>query len=534
MSKSNQKIESNMIDKALEYIAPTIAFKRRTARVALAMTGGYQGASITRAALSNWKTTAGSSEADISPDLPPLRERSRDLSRNSPVASGALGQTTTNVIGTGLSLEPKPNTNILKLTDEQAAEWAAYTKFEWALFASSKDCDITRRLNFYQLQDLIFRSRWESGDVFVLTPNKPRGNVYNLALQVIEADRVSNPNRQVNNKTLVDGIKLDEYGAPISCYISDRHPGDIRYKPTKWDEYAFFGKDNRRNVLHLYRILRPGQVRGVPEVAAIIEQLKQLGTYTNAELQAAVTSGMFSVFVKMDPDAFGDLFDKDAQKTYVEDAGKWDGSLDNGGRAVNILPGESIESANPGRPNSEFDPFVQSILRQIGMALEIPYEVLIMHFQSSYSAARAALLSAWRTYRRWRDWTATEFCQPVYELWLAEAVANGRINAPGFFADPLVRAAWCGAQWIGDGPGSIDPSKEVDAAQKRVDMTISTLEAESILHDGVDWESKFRQRSKEQKMLNEAGLNINKQTNQTSQTDNPVDGQDTVDSPLND
>ena len=76
-------------------------------------------------------------------------------------------------------------------------------------------------------------------------------------------------------------------------------------------------------------------------------------------------------------------------------------------------------------------------------------------------------------------------------------MAEGRIAARGFFADDVVRHAWCKAQWVGDGPGSIDPSKEVKAAADRVNLGISTLQAESILHDGVDWETKHRQRTKE-------------------------------------
>jgi lambda family phage portal protein len=507
-SKKPPVIKQNFIDKAIQYVAPQMALERHKARLVMAMTGGgYNGAKIDKAALSNWRTYAGSPESDISPDLVNLRARSRDLVRNTPVAAGAIAQTTTNVIGTGLALAPAPDASYLGLSKEELAEWKRNTIREWKMFAESKDADLGRRMNFYQLQELAFRSFFESGDVFILTPMKNRGNVYDLALQPIEADRISNPNHGSNNDTLIDGIVIDDDGAPVKCHICNRHPGDFRRTGLKWQEFEFYGRNNRRNVIHLFKPLRPGQVRGVSMLAPIIEPLKQLGTYTNAELQAAVTSGMFSIFVKMDPTAFSTLFDPEAASQLAKDSGKWDGNLDNDGRAVNLLPGESIESANPGRPNSEFDPFVQSILRQIGMALEIPYEVLIMHYQSSYSAARGALLMAWKTYRKWRDWMATDFCQPVYVLWLDEAVAKGRVKCPAYFASPAIRAAWQGAMWIGDGPGSIDPVKEVDAAQKRVDMGISTLETESILHDGGDWEVKHEQRAKEEEMRNKAGLN---------------------------
>jgi hypothetical protein len=97
-------------------------------------------------------------------------------------------------------------------------------------------------------------------------------------------------------------------------------------------------------------------------------------------------------------------------------------------------------------------------------------------------------------------------CQPVYELWLANEVAAGRIAAPGYFTSAVVRHAWSGCQWVGDGPGSLDPSKEVAAAKERVALGISTLQAESILHDGVDWETKHAQQVKERRMRLADGL----------------------------
>jgi capsid protein len=170
-------IKENLLDKALEFVAPRMAVKRRQARMVLALSGsggGYSGASKRRTALSNWQTSAGSAEADISPDLPHLRERSRDLVRNTPIATGAVELATTHVIGTGLAANPSPNFEYLGLTEEQASEWVKNVKREWALFANNKDVDIGRRMNFYQCQALAFRSRMESGDVFVLTPNIDR------------------------------------------------------------------------------------------------------------------------------------------------------------------------------------------------------------------------------------------------------------------------------------------------------------------------------------------------------------------------
>jgi lambda family phage portal protein len=513
-SRKPLDFKPNLADKVIGYFAPKVALRNMQARAVMALASGsgngvgYDGASRSKSSMSNWGAHAGSAEADISPDLVNNRARSRDLVRNNPIAGGAVGQMVTNVIGTGLSLSAKPDADYLGLTDDQADEWAINTAREFNLWANSKDCDLRRVLNFYQLQELVFRSRFESGDVFVNTPMKKRGNPYDLTLQVIEADRCNNPNRAVNSDKIIDGVELDADGAPTQYHFSERHPGDFRKTNSNWKALPAFDKNGRRRVFHLFKQIRPEQVRGVPEFAPIIEPLKQLGRFTEAELQAAVVNGMFAMFVRMDHEAFMDIFDDTGRKNYADNAGQWDGNLDSNGRVINLLPGEEPVSPNPGRPNSEFDPFVQSIMRQIGMQLEIPYEVLIMHFQSSYSAARAALLAAWKTYRKWRDWMSSDFCQPVYELFLEESVAKGRIKAAGFFASPLTRAAWSKAIWIGDGPGSIDPSKEVGAAKDRIDIGISTRETESILHDGVDYKTKHKQLAKEKKMRDDDGLTM--------------------------
>lgn len=489
----------NLLDKAIAYALPGLALRRQAARTQLALSGGYTGARIDLAQLSRWMPTAGSANADTIRDLPMLRARSRDQMRNAPIALGALNTTVSHVVGTGLTYTPAIDGDFLGLDDEQAEEWKSDTQRRFGTWASSTDCDLARQLDFYGLQELGFRAFLESGDAFALTPRVARsGGAPTLALQLIEADRVCNPNRCADTATLIDGIEINPAtGEAIAAQVARQHPGGINTAGNAWDRVAIRGSSTgRRNLLHIFKPLRPGQVRGVPWIAPILEPLKQIGRWSDAELNAAVISGLMATFIKMDPEAFDSLYDEDAKGVIVDKASQWSGEMDSG-KAVNLLPGESIESPTPGRPNPAFDPFWVAMVRQMGMALEMPFEVLVMHFQSSYSAARAALLMAYKAFRAKRDLLAKTLCQPVFELWLSDEVAAGRINCPGFFADPVIRAAWCAAIWTGDGPGSIDPVKEITAAKMRVDLGISTKQAESIAYDGVDWDQKHEQRVKE-------------------------------------
>ena len=469
----------------------------------MAVAGGYLAGRVDRRQTQKWKVTNGSADADILPDLSVMRERSRDLVRNTPIAAGAVAGVVNSVVGTGLALQSNIDREALGLSEEQAAEAQKLIEREFRLWADTTDCDISRTLDFYGLQELAFRSTLESGDCFALLPMvQTMGSIYALKVQLLEGDRVSQPKGQKETNTFAGGVELDAMGAPVRYYVRTSHPGDISGSKDEWKPYDAFGRQTgRRNVLHLYRKLRPGQTRGVPYLAPVVEALKQLDRYTEAEIMAAVVSGMFSVFVKSD----AGMSLTDVTTGAPPAAGQIEQSLKSGA-IIDLAPGESIEVANPGRPNANFDPFIQAIMVQVAMALEIPFEVLMKQFKASYSASKAALLEAWRFFNGRRAWLATSFCQPVFEAWMDEAVARGRVIAPGYFQDPAIRRAYLGTKWIGDSPGQIDPTKEVEAARRRIELGLSTHAEECAALTGGDWETKHFQLAREVKMRREAGL----------------------------
>lgn len=493
-----RNLEQNILDRVIAAISPAWGFQRAKHRFLMSRAGGYSGARKSDR-FAHWAAGTGDADADSIPDMLELRGRSRDQVRNNPIAASAIDTQVANVVGTGLSLEPCIDGKFLRMTDEAVEAWQEAAEREWCAWADTKACDYTQELNFYGLQDLAFRSMLESGDCFILNVRARRpGSPFRTALQLIEADRVSNPNRRQDTDLMTDGIERDENGMPIAVHISDKHPGRIVSGPAmKWTRVPIRGESGRVNVIHLMRKLRPGQSRGIPVLAPIIGHLKQLDRYTNAEIDAAVNSAAIAIFVKMDPDAFQDIYTDDSKNARLDAAKEWDGTLKSGA-AMNLLPGESVESPNLGRPNPNFDPFMSSMLRQVGMGLGIPYEVLVKHFQSSYSAARAALLDAWRLWRIRRSFLADNLCQVVWSEFLGDQVSAGRISAPGFWSDPIYRAAWSRATWGGDGMGTINPETEATAAQLRVDMGLTTLPEEIMAYDGGDWSEKHRTQAKVQ------------------------------------
>lgn len=511
----------NMLDKFIGVFSPESALKRDVARQkqkfinSLYGSGkgyGKYGASFARKSLLGWITSGTNADDDIVDNIETLRNRSRDLYMGAPLATGALKTMRTNIVGSGLALNPQIDAEFLGLTEDEARTWEKAVTREWKLWAETVECDAERRQNFYQLQSLVLLSALMSGDVFVTMPVVRRGgSVYDLRIGLIEADRVCNPQGEIaNGRNVLGGVEIGQYGETVAYWVAKYNPGSFPKlvgisDKQEWTRIHAFGKDTgRRNVLHIMAdVERPAQRRGVPLLAPVIESLKQLSRYSEAELMAAVVAGMFTVFIKSNSPStpLGQMFDPASHLDH--DPNSYE--LGNGA-IVGLEEGEEVQIANPGRPNTAFDGFVIAISRQIGAALEIPYELLVKSFTASYSAARASLLEAWKMFRMRREWLIGGFCKPVYEEWLTEAVLKGRIKAEGFLTDPAIRAAWCGAEWYGDAQGQLDPLKEANAAKVRVEEGFSTREREAAELTGMEWETIHAVRKREEELRRNDGL----------------------------
>jgi lambda family phage portal protein len=521
------EVRQNLLDRFIGYVNPTLAAERYRARMMLAIAGGYTGGRKDRRQTSSWQAGNGDADAVIIPDLATLRARSRDLERNAPIAAGAIATKVTSVVGTGLKPRASIDREILTgLSTEEADAWERAAEREFKLATSGKDFDIEHGHNFLQSQDLVFRSVLSAGDIFVNLPRKARpGNPYTLRLNFIEADRVCNPSNAADTVTLTAGIEKDADGAPAQIHVAKHHPGNLR--PGGKREWLapipVYNRAGRRQILHIYRKLRPGQTRGVPDLAPVIELLKQFATYTENEIHAATVASLFTVFVKtatgnpqlnMQPPG-GTTTAPTAPDTRDIKLGS--------GNVLGLRHDEEVLFADPKRPNTHAEAFLQAMAEQIGVALELPKEILLKHFTASYSAARAALLEAWRFFMRSRCWLADEYCQPIWDEVITEAIARGRLAAPGFFADPLIRMAYLGCDWTGDAPGQIDETKAIKAASLRIKEGVSTLAEETAALTGGDWERKHTQRAKERRMRLADGLEMEEAAPATPVMPDPED-----------
>ena len=503
----------NLLDKGIGYFDPQKALLRARARTQISMIDSFKnndrgygraGASRVKNSLKAFFTKKGGPDKDIIENLEILRQRSRDLYMGVPIASGILKKYRTCVVGQGLVPKPNLNGESLGISEEEAREIEKQLKREFNAWAKSQNSDAMRMHNFYTLQGLVMLSWVMNGDVFIIPKLKNRKGVKNkLCVQVVEADRIRNPTGNLD-ESIKEGVEIDEDGEVTAYYIANKHPGDETV--TKTVRVEAYNKLGRRNILHIFEPERPDQRRGVPLLAPVIESLKQIGRYSEAELMAAVVSGMFTVFIEqgvedeeIEPGQYGVT---EEEKAFREESTK----IELGNGAINILkPGEKVESANPGRPNSNYKLFVDSIYEEIGSGIEMPKEVMLNHFTSSYTAARASLEEAWRRFISVRSILVNYFCQPIYEEFILEQVANGTIKLPGYFSNETIKKEYSRATWVGPNKISIDPYKEMKANEVALSLNITNREIISQ-EKGYDFDEVITQKLREDRYINENTL----------------------------
>lgn len=459
----------------------------------------YEGASFNRN-LRHWTPSQQGADQDIRMDIDRLRDRSRDLYRNNSIGRGAVRTMVTNVIGRGLKLQSRIDADFLGLTDEQAEEWESNVERKWKQF--EKECDATQKNSFSQLQQLGYLTKLTSGDTFVLLPFiEDEFSDFDLKIKLLESDDVDDPFGQVK-PNIRNGIELGEFGQPIAYHI--------RGKEGRFQRVEARGeKTGRRNVLHIFNCERPGQNRGVPFLAPVMETVKQLGDYKKSEVTASVVSSLYTIFIKSsDPNSIQNQFPAHTEPDNVPgnlDSTDFDYTLGPG--SIQLLdPNQDVSFANPTRPNNAFEAFINAVLREIGMALEIPFEILSKQFVASYSASRGAKVEFFKTVVAERNNYIQSFNQPIYEEWLKNEILRGRIKAPGFLMDKEVRAAYSGANWIGEAMGQIDETKEVLAAQMRIQSGFSTHSQETSFLTGGDFEKNARKLKRERELLGSVSM----------------------------
>lgn len=471
-------------------------------------------------ALAHWQPVTGSADSDLLPELAQIIARSRDITRNHGFTSGVMQTHLDNVVGAQLRLSAKPDYRVLGISPEAASEWARDTEAKFRNYAEDPGfwCDAQRRTTLSGIIGRSYRAMLTNGGSLNLGLWKKRGGPYATMIQSIEIDRLSNPYGAPDTPNLRGGVELGEYGEEVAYHIRKSHPGDMYglmgAGNFQWDRVARETPWGRTLVMHTFDPDRIGQSRGKPLLAPIIEKMKMLDHYERTELQAAIVNAMFAAFITSPYDSEmvsqGLGFDTNQLTAYQKQRAEFHGERNlklDGVKIPHLFPGEKFEFQANTRPNESFAAFEEATLRNIAAGANLTYEQVSRDYsKTNYSSARAAMLESWKFFAGRRHFIGQHVGVPAYALWLEEAIDRGDVvlpsGAPGFYD---AKAAWTRCKWIGPSMGWIDPLKEADAVGRRLELGITTLEAECAA-TGEDWEDVLDQQARENTRRAKLGL----------------------------
>jgi lambda family phage portal protein len=447
--------------------------------------------------------SSGSADYDLLPDLAILRERSRELLRNDPHAASIVGSLVDNVTGTGIKPQSVIDAVALGISPEEATKIQKACERAWHRWAPH--ADISRRMNFYDIQRAVMRSIVVNGESVVMPVRVDRtGAPYALALEVIEPDRLEapgqmdQPNGRFNRRS---GVELGKYGQPVGYWIRVSHPGDgtyERHSDSRHRRISAVDGEGNKQILHLMNNTRPGQTRGEPMLAPALSTFRDLGSWNEAVLVRERISACHSMFISKD-DPYTTAVNRADDTVNTQRLQEIEP-----GMISYLAPGESVSFGNPGGGNSaNYDQFVMRHLRSIGAALGLPYELVSKDFsQTNYSSARAALLEARRVFNRWQKYLIEHLCTQAYAMVIEEAWLRGEIPFSEFEKH---REVITQSRWVPPTFGWVDPRKEVEAATIAIQTGLSSLAIEAAAQ-GRDWEQVLEQQAREQQLRQELGL----------------------------
>lgn len=499
-------LHMNALDRAIAIVAPGTALRRAQSRTMLDIMAGSvsrTGAS-NKGSLGNWLVKR-LNRFNEGYERERIADRADDLIANNSHAASIADSIPTNVVGgTGLLPQAKPAHKMLGITEDQAREVA--DQAEWAFHLWGREADAEGVTQWADICWQVVRSFAGRGEYLAL-PVYPKvtGRTFGMAIQTIDTRRLRTPRDLMANTSIRDGIKLGEHGQRELYYIADPDDGNltVNLNSNKYRQIAP-RRGHLPNIFHGFHAKEAEQVRGCSIFAPALKTFRDFDDYLDFELLGAIMAASFPVFI---------------ETPTGEDAARFAGATTgaDGKLIKEYTPGQVIYGSidqkphilKSDRPGNSFPVFVETLLRAVGAAAGLPYEIVAKDFsKTNYSSARASLLEAWRLFNQYQQWLVRHFTQPVWEMVFEEAWLMGMIKLPAGAPDFYqARALWTNATWAPPKRGWIDPVKEVAAGKEALISNMTTM-SDWYAEQGKDWEEELRQIARERDLMKNLGLTM--------------------------
>lgn len=466
-----------LVPQLLDQYGKTIPRSKPRVDVGRTVRAKYDAAQTHTDNQNHWGNTDSlSAAAAHSPDVRrTLRERARYEVANNSYASGMVRTLANDTIGTGPSLQLQADTDP---EDKQAA--ADVFAVESAWWNWSQAVRLPQKLRTMRM------SKCVDGEAFGLFfTNRALRNPVKLDLKLYEAEQVANPWTNYIDPRLSDGIVFDDFGNVASYTLLKYHPGDTAFVDVAGESETIPARD----MIHLFRCERPGQIRGVPEITPAIPLYAQLRRFTLAVIAAAETAADFAGLItstspSVDPDEVEPLDIIDIER-----------------RMLMTLPkGWDLSQLKAEQPATTYAMFKREIINEIARCLNMPLNVAAGDSSDyNYASGRLDHQMYFKSLGVDRRDFEDDALEPTFDRWWQEAGMTGVLPERFANTEPPPHC------WNWPGREHVDPLKEANAQGVRLASHTTTL-AREYARQGMDWETELRQRSKEVKLLAELGI----------------------------
>jgi len=466
-------------DAILRDLAPERALRRQRARQMLAVSDGWDVASLGRKRRTG-SLAGGSADAhQTAANLKQLRELCRAHDRQSAVFSGILNRAVENVLGSSFrwhatTADEPTNARIDQYIGERAM----------AIRSDARGMN-----DLAEAMGLALRAVWTDGDA--LAVHREDGG-----LQWYEADQFVTPLSPPDGRRIVNGVELDPRGRPVAFWLGDR----------KWGGWTRSTEDAVRvsaaDAVFVPNLRRSSQTRGVPALAAALSLYERFDGYVENEALAAEIDSMLAFFIVREPGySASTLLPGQGQQTRADGTAQTLQKIEPGA-ILELFPGEKVEPFHSTRPGEIFGTYTEAVLSMIGASIGMPLILVLLDFRRvNYSSARAALLEARRSFRHWQRFIRRRAFDPIYQRWIAQGIADGDLPA----CDDIfsVDVGFSGWEWV-------DPLKEVEADIGAIRGGLETY-SDVVEKRGLDFETLCQRRQKDEATLERYGITVHLQ-----------------------
>lgn len=453
--------------------------------------------------------------------------RSRWLATNNPYAAQAKETFVSALVGCGIKPSPSVTDAELKKALQQA--WLDWTD----------EADADGLTDLYGLQEIVAGEMFEAGECFVrLRPRRPEDDLtVPLQLQLLPAEMLPlDLNQDLGGGRHVEcGIEFNAIGQRTAYRFLRQHPNSDLPILTSADQYSVVPASE---ILHLFKPLRAGQIRGIPHTLSAIVKLAIMDSYDDAELERKRVAALFAAFIEHTLDE-GDGSVTSSPVGATETVTKEDGSgtVESApfepGATVDLQPGETVKFAEPADVGGNYEAFQYRSLLAIAAGFGVPYAAMTGDLrQTSYGSIRAGLVEFRRRVEKMQHSVMVfQFCRPIWRRWIADAVLAGAIPIkPADYQKrkaELRRVKWQPPKWEW-----VDPFKDLQAEKLAVD---NGFKARSDVQEanGYDPDETDERIAADQKRAEDLGLKLNINDKATAQatpaTDEPAADDQTAD-----